>query len=68
MLAQEKLSMPPVESINPKGIRHYWIGDSGTPFKSKNNDDDFASVDKGFISVSPITINNEFDLANISVK
>ena len=60
--------MSPVETINPKGASHYWIGDSGVHIKSNDYDDDFGSITKGFISVSPITINNEFDLSKIAVK
>jgi len=67
-IGTRELSMSPVETINPKGIRHYWIGDSGTHVKSNNHDDDFGSITKGFISVSPITINNEFDLSKIALK
>ena len=67
-IGTRELSMVPVETINPKGVRHYWIGDSGVPIKGNNHDDDFSSIIKGFISVSPITINNEFDLSKITIK
>ena len=67
-IGTRELSMPPVETINPKGTSHYWIGDSGAPVKSFNNDDDFDSITQGFVSVSPITINNEFDISKITVK
>ena len=67
-IGTRELSMSPVETINPKGIRHYWIGDSGVHIKSDDHDDDFDSITKGFISVSPITINNEFDLSKIAFK
>ena len=60
--------MLPVETINPKGASHYWIGDSGAPIKSNNHDDDFGCIIKGFISISPITINNEFDVSKITIK
>ena len=67
-IGTRELSMLPVETINPKGARHYWIGDSGAPIKSNNHDDDFGCIIKGFISVSPITINNEFDVSKITIK
>ena len=67
-IGSRELSMPPVETINPKGASHYWIGDSGIPVKSNNNDDDFSAINQGFISVSPITIKNEFDASKITLK
>ena len=67
-IGTRELSMLPVETINPKGASHYWIGDSGAPIKSNNHDDDFGCIIKGFISVSPITINNEFDVSKITIK
>jgi 5'-nucleotidase len=67
-IGTRELSMPPVETINPKGVSHYWIGDSGTAVKSNNHDDDFCSITNGSISISPITINNEFDVSKIKVK
>ena len=67
-IGSRELSMPPVETINPKGASHYWIGDSGIPVKSNNNDDDFSAINQGFISVSPITIKNKFDASKISLK
>jgi 5'-nucleotidase len=47
------------EEVDPRGKRYYWIG-GGPPLWEGGDDTDFAAVQKGLISVSPVHL----DLTN----
>jgi 5'-nucleotidase len=47
------------ETLDPRGLKHYWIG-GGTPVRDSAQDTDVYAIQTGFISITPIHL----DLTN----
>lgn len=43
-----------IEKIDPRGKNYYWIGEQTPIWEKKADDTDFAAVQKGFVSITPL--------------
>lgn len=43
-----------IEKIDPRGRNYYWIGEQTPIWEKKADDTDFAAIQKGYISITPL--------------
>ncbi len=43
-----------IEKIDPRGKNYYWIGEQTPIWEKKADDTDFAAIQKGFVSITPL--------------
>jgi 5'-nucleotidase len=43
-----------IEKIDPRGRNYYWIGEQTPIWEKKADDTDFAAIQKGFVSITPL--------------
>jgi 5'-nucleotidase len=43
-----------IEKIDPRGKNYYWIGEQTPIWEKREDDTDFAAVQKGYVSITPL--------------